>query len=144
MKKFEFRPDVAVSDCAFYAYGKDLPELIEHACEAVTETMVDLRKIEPKKTVLFEAKADSPEELLYKVLEELIFLKDSKQLVFGDFETVASGNKSGIYTILIKFIGEKLKPAKHEPHADVKAVTYHEFEVKKMPYGLRASVTLDT
>ena len=143
MKKFEFRPDIALSDCAFYAYGKDVGDLIVNACQAVTEAMVSREKIEAKEEVSFETQADSLEDLLYKVLDEIIYLKDSKQLVLGHFEIKKLEKKRKAYSISMKLGGEKIDHKKHESHSDVKAVTYHQFEVKKTPTGYRASVILD-
>ncbi|MBN2306937.1 archease [Candidatus Peregrinibacteria bacterium] len=143
MKKFEFRSDIAISDCAFYAYGKDLAELIINACQAVTEAMVSRKKIEAREEKTFEIKTDSLESLLYLVLEEIIYLKDAKQLVFRDFEIEELEEKPHSFSLKMKIKGEKIKHEKHESHSDVKAVTYHQFEVKKTATGYRASVILD-
>ncbi len=50
MKKYEFRPDVAIADSAFYAYGKNVEELFKNACLATTDAMVDVKSIENKGT----------------------------------------------------------------------------------------------
>lgn len=143
MKNFEFRSDIAISDCAFYAYGKDVAELIVNACHAVTEAMVSRSKIEAKEKKSFEIRTDSLEGLLYLVLEEIIYLKDAERLVFRDFEIEKLEEKPKSYFLSIKLSGEKVDLHKHEPHSDVKAVTYHQFEVKKTPKGYRAAVILD-
>ena len=143
MKKFEFRPDIAISDCAFYAYGKNVADLIVNACQALTEAMVSREKIEVKEEISFETQADSLEQLLYLVLDEIIYLKDAEQLVFRDFEIKQLEEKPDSYFIFMKLGGEKIDHKKHESHSDVKAVTYHQFEVKKTPTGYRASVILD-
>ncbi|MBU0706000.1 archease [Patescibacteria group bacterium] len=143
MKKFEFRSDIALSDCAFYAYGKNLEDLIVNACEAVTEAMVSREKIEAKEEKSFEIRTDSLEGLLYLVLDEIIYLKDADQLVFCNFEIKELEEKPKSYFLSMKLAGEKIDHDKHESHSDVKAVTYHQFEVKKTPTGYRASVILD-
>ena len=143
MKKFEFRSDIALSDCAFYAYGKNVADLIVNACQAVTEAMVNWEKIEIKDNVSFETQADSLEDLLFKVLDEVIYLKDSKQLIFHDFEIKKLEEEHDAYNLSMKFAGEKINRGKHESHSDVKAVTYHQFAVEKTPEGYRASVILD-
>ena len=101
------------------------------------------KKIKAKEMIRFETKADSLEELLYLILDEMIYLKDSKQLVFRDFKIEKIGEKPRACFISMKFIGEKVDLRRHEAHSDVKAVTWHQFEIKKIPTGYRASVILD-
>lgn len=142
MQPYEFRPEVAIADSAFYAYGKNYQELFENACLAVTESMVDSEKIEEKIEKKFDLKADSLEKLLYEVLEEVIYLKDAKQLVFGSFEIQAlKSDPPCSLSMVVK--GEKIDRHKHQAHGDVKAVTYQDFGIEKMEDGFRASVTLD-
>jgi len=143
MKKYEFRSDIAISDSAFYAYGKDYADLIQNACLAVTDAMVNLSKIKEKEEGQIIVTADSPEQLLYNILEEVVYLKDADQLVFGSFEVadVKTEPHNCQATVLMK--GEKIDRQKHEAHADVKAVTMKDFGIEKTKGGYRASVILD-
>jgi len=143
MENYEFRSDVATSDCAFYAYGKDLGELIVNACLATTQAMVNRKKIEAKEERSIRVESDSIENLLYLVLDEVIYLKDAEQLVFNDFVISQLLEKADQYSISMTLKGEKIDREKHESHADVKAVTYHQFGVEKTKEGYLASVILD-
>ena len=143
MKKYEFRSDIAISDSAFYAYGKDYAELIKNACLAVIETMVDIEKIEEKSEERITVKADSMEKLLYNVMEEVVYLKDAKQLVFHDFDIKDLKTESPDCQVTVIMKGEKIDREKHGAHADVKAVTYLDYGIEKIKDGFRASVTLD-
>jgi len=148
MKKYQFRSDIAISDSAFYAYGKDYAELIENACLAVTDAMVDVEKIDStsprlRRTKIEKIKANSPEKLLFNAMEEVIYLKDAEQLVFHSFKcenlTIKPSDCSA--TLIMK--GEKIDREKHNAHADVKAVTYLDYKIEKIKNGYRASVVLD-
>ena len=143
MKKYEFRSDIAISDSAFYAYGKDYEELFKNACLAVTDAMVELDKIEEKIEEQITVKADSMEKLLYNVMEEVIYLKDAKQLVFHSFviKDIKTDSPDCEVTLVMK--GEKIDRKKHGAHADVKAVTYLDYGIEKTSDGYRASVILD-
>ncbi|MBI2579344.1 MAG: archease [Candidatus Aenigmarchaeota archaeon] len=124
---YKFLEGVSLADVAFESKGRTLEEMFVSAAEAMTSTMVkDLRTIKPKVRKKLSLKAENVEKLLYAFLEELIFLKDSKIMVFSKFklkvtETSLSGEMSG----------EKLDMKKHEMLVDVKAVTMHMFDVKK-------------
>ena len=124
---YKFLEGISLADVAFEAKGKTLEEMFVSAAEAMTLTMVkDLKTVKPKVTKKISLKAENVEKLLYAFLEELIFLKDSKVMVFSKFKLkVTETSLSG------EILGEKLDMKKHEMLVDVKAVTMHMFEVKK-------------
>lgn len=138
---YKFFRDVAIADVAFEASGRTLKELFESAGLAVTNTMVkDLKKVKPKISKKIKLKADSLESLLFSFLQEIVFLKDAKQLLLSKF-AVKIDEKN--VTLTAKCSGEKLDMEKHELLVDVKAVTMHRFELKKEKKGWKASVILD-
>lgn len=136
---YRFLENISLADVAFEAKGKTLDEMFVSAAEATTETMVkDLKTVKPKVKRNIRLKAESVEKLLFAFLDELVFLKDSKLLLFSKFrikvsETSLSGEISG----------EKLDMKKHELLVDVKAITMHMFEVKKEGAFWKARVVLD-
>lgn len=142
-KKYEFRSDIAISDSAFYAYGKDYAELLVNACLAVTDAMVEVKKIEEKIEEGVTVQADSVEQLLYNMLEEVIYLKDAKQLVFHSFEVADIHIEPPNCQVAMILKGDKISREKHEAHADVKAVTMKDFGIEKIKDAYRASVILD-
>jgi len=141
MKPFRFRPNVALADIAFFAYGKTLGELLENACLAVTAVMVDPEKIKEKTERRIEVLGDTAETLLYNSLEEVVYLKDAEQLVFHRFEAEVIREKP--YEAVVTMWGEKIDRKKHDAHADVKGITYHDFHITKTKMDYRASVVLD-
>lgn len=143
MKTYEFRPEEAIADIAFYAYGKDLPELFANACKAVTDAMVEIDKIDEAVEEKVDVQADTVEKLLYNTLEEVVFLKDAKQLVFKSFAVDELQAEPPNCRATITMKGEKIDRQKHQAHADVKAVTMKDFGIEKVDDGWRASVILD-
>ena len=126
----------------FEAEGKNLDELFEAAGLATEETQIDLKGIKPKIKKEIELKKDNIEMLLFDFLQELIFLKDAELLLFSKIKVSISG-KEGNYKLRASLEGEKIDPKKHELKVDVKAVTLHQYEVKKTNSGWRARVILD-
>ena len=81
---YKYLEDVAVADVCFEASGKTLEELFESCGLATTNVMIKtLKKISPKQKRKISVSADTIENLLFKFLEEIIFLKDARQLVFS-------------------------------------------------------------
>ncbi len=140
---YRFLDDVAIADVAFEAEGKTLDELLQSAALALTETMIrDKEKMEQKVLKCFEVEAETPEMLLYRFLQELVFLKDAERLLFNRFE-VGLGQEVPALHLQVRAFGEEISPERHELLADVKAVSLHNFSVRETPEGWRAEVILD-
>lgn len=140
---YRFLEDLATADIAFEASGKNIEELFIQAASATTNVMVrDLQKIEEKEKREMRVEADEIDMLLFNFLQEIIFYKDAEQLIFNRYDVKI--RKEGSYLKLkAEFYGERLDMNKHDLIVDVKAVTLHQFEVKKTDAGWEATVILD-
>ena len=126
---FKFLEDVSIADVAFEASGKTLEELFESSALATTSVMIkDLKTIKPKIKKKIKLKSNSLENLLHDFLQELIFLKDARTLVFSKYK-IKVNEKS--LELTAEILGDKLDPKKQEHLVDVKAVTWHQFKVWK-------------
>ncbi|MBS3156615.1 archease [Candidatus Woesearchaeota archaeon] len=143
MKKYKFIDHTA--DVMFDAYGKNLNKVFENAALATFEVQCNLKKVERKIKKKIKLKNDDLEKLLFDFLEELIYLKDAKYLLFNKFKVNLLGKRSrkGEYVLEAEIEGEKINPKKHELKVDVKAVTLHKFELKKTKEGYKSRVILD-
>ncbi len=140
---YKFLEDVAIADVAFEASGKTLKELFESAGLAVTNTMVkDLKSVKQIIEKKIAIESDNVEMLLFKFLQEIIFYKDAKMLLFNKFELNISNEKKK-WKLSGKLHGEKLNMKKHELLVDVKAVSLHQYKVEETKEGWKADVILD-
>lgn len=138
---WKFVEGITVADVAFEARGKNANELFESAAEAVTATMVkEIGSVKHKIIKKINLQSSSIEQLLHDFLEELVFLKDAERLLFSKYEVKVDEGKSELAAAVY---GDELDMRKHELLVDVKAVTWHAFEVKKTSAGWRAQVVLD-
>ncbi len=138
---FKFLEKIAIADTAFDAYGKTIEELFVNCARATFETMVDLQTVTPDLTEKVVLENKNLSDLLFDWLSELVYLKDYKAVVFKDFSVKIEHNQN--YSLEAKVKGETINPQKHKLRADVKAVTYHLFEVKKTNRLWKAKVILD-
>lgn len=140
---YRFLEDVAIADVAFEAKGKTLAELFSNAALAVTNTMVkDVGTVEQRVVKSFELEADDPEMLLYHFLQELVFYKDAELLLFSGYD-LDIRQEIGKWRLNATVRGEELSRKKHDLIADVKAVSLHNFKVRRTAQGWRADVILD-
>ncbi len=140
---YRFLEDIAIADIAFEAEGKTLSELFSNAALAVINTMVtDVNSVEQKVLKNIQVEADDPETLLYGFLQELVFYKDAELLLFSRYD-IDIREEKGKWRLQGNIHGEELNQQKHELVADVKAVSLHNFKVRKTVEGWQAEVILD-
>ncbi len=139
---YRFLEGWTLADVAFEATGKDTVELFTDAGIAVLATMVlDVASVGTTVVREVNIEAESLEMLLFKFLDEIIFFKDAENLLFSSMTIRLSTDKK--YSLSGQLEGEKIDPNKHELLVDVKAVTFHRFEVKFDQKQWSAKVVLD-
>ncbi len=145
-KRFKFLDHPA--DVYIKAYGASLPELYENAGLALFETMTNTASVAPSKNFSVEADGFDLESLLYRWLEELLYIYYSynvmcSQIVVKRMEITRQENNVFKYVIKGICYGEEFNPEKHEGRVEVKAVTYHLMRIIKDDEGWKAYFVLD-
>ena len=130
------------ADVGFIIEADSLNELFEAVAHHVLEVMVNTKKVKQKITKKITLKNEKIDQLLFNFIEELIFLKDSKYIIFSKCK-VKIQKKKNDYELQATAKGEKINPKKHELRTDIKAITLHNFYVKKEKTKYKASVILD-
>ena len=133
-KKYKFLENVAIADIAYEAYGKDLNEVFENAAMAIFELSAEIKTIDAKKKIEFKLENEKIDNLLYDFLSEILFLKDSKYMVFRNAKVEIKENKH--FELKAFLEGDTINPEKQQLENDIKAVTMHMFELKKVKDGL--------
>jgi len=134
--KYEFIKGLT-SDVVFRAYGKDAKELFENAAEAMASVICQIGKVSPKIAKSVEVKGEDLKDLLYNWLQEIIALVDTAEMFFSRFEIEEISDCK----LKAKIYGEPMTPDKGE--TVVKAVTYHNFNLKETENGYEVTVNLD-
>jgi len=144
MPKYKFLEDVAIADIAYEAYGKDLNELFENAAFAVFELSANLETVEAKNKIEVKLENDKIDNLLYDFLSEILFLKDSKYMVFKKVKVeIKEDKQSKKYKLKSVLEGDTINPQKQQLENDIKAITMHMFKMEKTKSGYKATVVVD-
>lgn len=138
---YRFLEDIATGDAAFEAEGKTMEELFREAAIATFEVMVDTKGVEEKIIREVELKNEAVDGLLFDWLSELVYLKDAEAVLFSKFNV--NIKKNDAYELKARVSGENINQQKHILRSDVKAITFHMFEVKKTEENWTARVILD-
>ncbi len=140
---YEYRSDIALADSAFDAWG-DTPEaLFAAALDALTGVMAEdpdtVRSLERRDVAL---EAEILELLLFRLLDEAVFLKDAEGLLLRA-ERIVITETGGGWKLAAVLAGEHADRERHNLSADVKAVTWHRFRLERTARGWEATVVVD-
>ena len=139
---YRYLEGVTVADIAFEAEGTTLEEMFESAGLAVTNTMVNnLNEIKQTEKRTVKLEADNIEKLLFDFLHEIVFLKDKDLLLFSNI--IVNIEKDPTYRLFAELEGDLINTDIHEMLVDVKAVTWHLFNVAKKQDKWTCHVVLD-
>ncbi|HWP56818.1 MAG TPA: archease [Candidatus Acidoferrales bacterium] len=140
---YEFLEDIATADIAFRAWGKNLEETFQAAADATMNVMIeDLNSIRHKEERTIRLENEALDMLLFNLLQEIIFFKDSEGLLLR-VTRIEIARHGGVFSLAATASGEKLDPEVHRQRVDVKAVTLHRFALEQTARGWEASVILD-
>lgn len=122
------------ADWELQAWAPDLVGLLEQAARGMYQLEGTRLMPEPRVTRRFELLIQDPESILVDFLAELLFLTESEGLGFDQFD--------------LKIVGDKLQAELNgAPLAslakEIKAVTYHNLNLRQSEGGLEANVVFD-
>lgn len=137
MKAFEILDHTA--DVGLRVYGRDLEELFANAALGMFSLMADLGGVEEELCFEVEAKADDREGLLVEWLNELLYLSETKKILFRRAEILKLEEEK---TLTAKAYGEPIDLKKHTLREEIKACTYHQLKIAKNDF-FHAEVVLD-
>jgi SHS2 domain-containing protein len=130
--RFRVLENVALADAAFEASGDTPSELCQAAAQALIDTMVDPRSVEPTWTKTIALHGPDLSDLLFDWLSELVYLKDAEAVLFRQaLPTVEEGAGGAEWRLVATVTGAPIDPQRQELRADVKAVTKHLYEVRQ-------------
>jgi len=131
------------ADIGFEVTAPTLAELFSEAVPALTESFVEVERVEERLERQFSLAAADRELLLHDWLEELVYAFDAERLLFRRAEANLTAGAPGELRLLATAWGEAHDPARHPLKVLLKAVTYHGLAVEEVDGGWRARVILD-
>jgi SHS2 domain-containing protein len=122
------------ADWAFRAFGKDLKELFENAAYALfaLEGALDARSTLTRQV---HVQGIDREALLVNWLSELLFLQETKREAYQSFN---------ITELSDTMLSATVQGAPSQPVTRfIKAVTYHDLQIKQTENGWEATIVVD-
>lgn len=137
MPKFSFIDHTG--DLGLSVSAGTLEGLFICAAEAIVHVLTDRRRIREKRAHDFSLEARDIEELLVLWLSELLFLFETRGLLFRRFEIRGLDGRHMEATAW----GEEYEEGRHPIKTLVKAVTFHQLRVEQTKGRWRTRIVLD-
>ena len=140
---YRFLEDIATADVAFEATAESREELFVESAAALLRTMVeDPTTVCRDRELTIELEENEFDVLLFAFLQEMVFLKDARQLLLHA-DKVLIGEDDGTFRLRAVVRGEEIDRKRHPLIVDVKAVTLHRFRAGLAGNIWQAVVVLD-
>ncbi len=135
-----YEPFEHTSEAGIIARGATLAEAFANTAEGMYSLILELDGIEERVERKVALEGASHETLLVDWLLELVFLTETKGLVFRRFAV----EELSEMRLRARAWGERFDPERHRSHnVMVKAVTYHLLQIEREDGGYRLQVLFD-
>ena len=131
--KYKFLDHTA--DIKVKVYGKTINEIYENSALAVSNFLSRNKVVNKKLTKKINITGKNKEELLYKFIDEIIYLLDAKNFLIASAKITKSDKG-----INAELYGDNSKEYKHD---QIKAATYHEMKFQRSKAGWEADFIFD-
>ncbi|NQT95699.1 MAG: archease [Candidatus Omnitrophica bacterium] len=125
MKHYEFLEHTA--DIGIRVWGDSFKELFIHSAKAMYELIADINLVKPESSFEVRVEAKDRDELLRNWLSELLYYFNVKEILLTDFVITELDDTHIISTAS----GEKIDPDRHNLKREIKAVTFHNLNIKE-------------
>lgn len=132
---FGFRERPHTADWELEVWAPDLPSLLEQAARGMYALSGARMQVSVQQRRVLALQAADAEGLLVRFLTELLWLEQQDGLVFDQFDMQVGEDIS----LRAELRGAPLLSLDKE----IKAVTYHNLEVRNTPRGLQVSIVFD-
>jgi SHS2 domain-containing protein len=137
MKMFE--PFDTTADVGLKIFGKNLTEIFENASLGMFSLILEPFTPEDYITKELEYQSENNEEILFSLLSDLVYLLDVEGFVLHKIST----KELGKFYFKFALVGEKYSKSKHSFLMQIKAVTYHNLEIKKVGEYYQTDIVFD-
>jgi SHS2 domain-containing protein len=126
-------------DLGIRVWATDVKGIFQEAARALFAIITDLEKVQVRENRKVMVEAATLDELLVAWLSEFLYLYEVEGLLFCDFALaeIGEGKVKGMAR------GEEFDEGRHPIKTSIKAVTYHQLEIKEEDGHWHAQVIFD-
>ena len=129
------------ADYALRLQGRDLRDLLQAAGEGFVALVTDEGRPAPLRWVEYQVQADDGALLVLRAVRELLYYLDDGDLLVA-FQAVEATPDPPAAHLRVGLV--PLAQAEEHLHRHIKAVTYHDLQIRRDDQGLSLILTFDT
>jgi len=127
------------ADFGIQVFGSDPQELFTNAALALFDVITETDVLTGRDSCNITASGEDWSDLMINWLREILYLWNGKEMLIKSVQILSlSENK-----IFAKIYFDAFKPDRHTIKTEIKAVTYHQIQVKRSSSGWKARVIFD-
>jgi len=127
------------ADLGIEVWGSDLKDLFAHSAQAMYELIAELDLVTATDVFEVRIEAQDRDELLRNWLSELLYYFNVEDMLLGDFIITELDDTHIVSTAK----GEKADPQRHNLKREIKAVTFHNLNIKEKDNKLTTDIIFD-
>ena len=127
------------ADLGIEARGKTLAEAFGQVAYGLVSVILDPASVQPVESMPVRIEAGDRQQLLVRWLTEVLYLYDGLKFAPRHFKIERSSSRF----LEAQVRGEPFDPGRHTVRLDVKAITYHQLEIRRRASGYGLQVFLD-
>ena len=127
------------ADFGIQVFGSDSQELFTNAALALFDVITEMDVLKGRDFCNITASGEDWSDLMINWLREILYLWNGREMLVKSVQILSlSENK-----IFAKICFDAYMPDRHTINTEIKAVTYHQIQVKSSPSGWEARVIFD-
>jgi len=127
------------ADFGLHVFGTDPQDLFANAARAMFELITDPQTVNATQSLTVTVEGVDWPDLMVNWLRELLYLWAGRQLLVGAIDIQQASDKK----ITAIIAADRFDPQRHPVQTEIKAVTYHEIQVKCESTGWEAKIIFD-
>jgi SHS2 domain-containing protein len=127
------------ADFGMQVFGSDSQELFTNAALAIFDVITEMDVLKGRDSCNITASGEDWSDLMINWLREILYLWNGKERLVKSVKILSLSEKN----ISAKIYFDAYKPDRHIIKTEIKAVTYHQIQVKSSPSGWKAQIIFD-
>jgi SHS2 domain-containing protein len=127
------------ADFGIQIFGSDSQELFTNAALALFDVITEMDALKGDDSCTIRASGEDWSDLMINWLREILYLWNGREMLVKSVQILSLSEND----ISAKIYFDAYLPDRHIIKTEIKAVTYHQIQVKRSPSGWKARVIFD-
>ena len=127
------------ADFGIQVFGADSRELFSNAALALFDVITEVDALKGDDSCNIKASGEDWSDLMINWLREILYLWNGREMLVKSVQVLSLSE----HNISAKIYFDAYLPDRHTIKTEIKAVTYHQIQVKRSPSGWKAQIIFD-